>query len=219
MSAYRHLLTAAGPLWLLAALAHAIAGPAATTPPAQADRQAQGQVELAQICAKVVCRAERREIRLRAEGGTAVVMTEMFPYVDTEGSIVIYAGEAFSVSFPDPNDPSKPRFLHTIADIDNAPLPAANEPRILMLQFGQIEGDTGMMLTMRNATGVALKFDAIMYVPTRNGMGSASTSICALLPGMFNTESWPHPVAMLVLNHIRKVDVTPNADGVVTMSC
>lgn len=193
MDARRHFLTFGAALWLAASPAGAEDAPA----PAPT---------LAEYCAGHPCRTETHEIRLIAnDGGSFGVMTQTYPYVDGEGSIVIYAGEAIAVSFPDPNDFSKVQFLRTMQNMDEAG--AAPGAAVLTVELKQRDGQAGMMMKLRNATGVALKFEATMYVPARDGLHSAPTSMCTLLPGMFNTEGWPHPVAMIVLSHVRKVDV------------
>lgn len=139
------------------------------------------------------------------------------PYINDHGAISIYAGEALEVSFPDRKDPGHPVFSRVLDRINldglrgySPPKPGDPEPSgpaLLSLELKQNESDAGMTLTLRNDAGVPLKFDATMFVPTSRGIESAHTSICTLQPGMMGTESWPHPVVMLLLANIQRAEV------------
>lgn len=196
-----------------AAMALLCAQAPAPAPPTQVDAP-----PLDQYCATHACRGEPRLIKLRADGGRNFELTTAtYPYVDDDGSIVIYPGETFAVAFPDPADLSKAQYLRVTEPVD----PATVAPGTLMVHFEQLDGQTGMMLTLRNATTMPLQFDATMHVPWPDGVVHQSrTSMCTLMPGMTNTEGWPHPVAMLVLSHLRKAELPGNGTpGTVTMNC
>jgi hypothetical protein len=57
-----------------------------------------------------------------------------------------------------------------------------------------------MRLTMRNRTSLRLKMQAMMTVPGHKG--TVATSLLPLEPGLTNFESWPHPIAKLLLHDI-----------------
>ena len=141
-------------------------------------------------------------------------MTTASPYVDEEGVVALYAGEAIEISF-DRNALTHPKFVRTIDRVDleglkgyqaDAPPPDPATPAILSLELRQTEGKPDMTLVLRNETGVPLKYDLTMFVPTAEGIKSAHTSACPVLPGMMGDEFWPHPVVMLLMSNFRKAD-------------
>ena len=197
--------------WLIACLL-AVAVPAAgdVTPlppgPPKSDRAA--------ACAHLTCRSTIRDLQLRGKDGAAIhVSSQTVPYVDDDGRVALYAGEAIEISFADRNDLRHPKFVRVIDRVDLAGLtgyhagapPPAGQAK-LSLELRQTPGKADMMLVLRNDTGVAVKYDATMFVPTDHDMGSARTSTCAILPGTMGNEMWPHPVAMLLLSGFHKVD-------------
>jgi hypothetical protein len=202
-----------------------IAPPREAVPaPVPTPAEAASHADLARVCALVRCRTERREIRLIAQdGGAFGVENDLFPYVDDTGGVVIYAGEAFEVSL-DRADPSKLAFGRLVPRVSadglsgyRAPRPGdapPTGPALLSFQLTQESGKPNMMLAVRNDTGVPLKFDATMYVPTREGLRTHKTSTCAIMPGTMGYEMWPHPVIMLVLSNFRRVK-----GGGATISC
>jgi hypothetical protein len=64
-----------------------------------------------------------------------------------------------------------------------------------------------------------IKYDAFMYVPATGTVSGNGTSSCPVMPALspaqgFSTfESWPHPIALLLIGRIRVL--TPDA----TMIC
>jgi len=218
MVAIRHFLTFGAAVWLATSPAGAADAPVspAAAPSVIPQTPEQMRTALAPICAKVPCRTESHEIRVNAEdGGAFGLNNELFPYADGDGAVIIYVGEAFEVSL-DRADVSKPQFVRLVPHVNREGLtgyhaPGPNEPpptgpAILSLELRQTEGKADMMLMVRNDTGVPLKFDALMAVPSREGVRHAHTSICAVMPGMMAFESWPHPVMMLVLTNFHRVE-------------
>jgi len=90
----------------------------------------------------------------------------------------------------------------------DAPPPDPSTPAIVSFEFQPSGDGNGMKLMLRNDAGIALKYDATMFVPARDGVESAHTSMCPILPGMMGDENWPHPVVMLLLSNFRKADGT-----------
>ena len=193
-------------VWPLAGLAAEPQMPAVPTP----------VDALAAICAKVTCRTTERTLQLQnGDGAIAKVRTTKAPYVDENGNVSLYAGEAIEISFADRSDLSHPTFVRTLDKVElqglkgyhpDAPPPDRSTPAILSLELRQEEGKPNMSLVLRNETGVALKYDVTMFVPTPQGMKSAHTSTCPLLPGIMGDESWPHPIAMIILSNFRKTE-------------
>lgn len=165
---------------------------------------------LTEICAMVKCRAEARDVRLvAADGGSFAFKTQGFPYTDPGGNVIIYPGEALEVAF-DQADIAHPTFAGVV------PNASVSAPGTLTLEFAQMAGQPYMTLMLNNATGVALRYDAMIYVPAREGMQVVRSSSCPVLSGMTNTESWPHPVVMVELSNFR---VEPVGAGVSTVAC
>lgn len=186
------------------AIADDEAPPAPVPPP-----EVRELTSLTEICAMVKCRMEERDIRLVAvDGGSFGYKTQPFPYADPGGNIIIYPGEALEIAF-DANDVAHPKF---IAVVPNASVSA---PGTLTLEFAQTAGQPYMTLMLNNAVGVALRYDATIYVPAREGMRVVRTSSCPVMSGMTNTESWQHPVVMLELSNFRIEPVS----GSSTVAC
>ena len=81
-------------------------------------------------------------------------------------------------------------------------LPAADKADV-SLNFSQrinADGSSMMMLEIVNRTRYTLNLNALMVVP--NSKGPASTSILPVRPGLTNFETWPHPIAQLVLHKL-----------------
>ena len=167
------------------------------------------------VCAKLPCRTATRAIQLRrTDGGIVNVSTTMSPFVDENGVVSIYAGEALEISF-DRSDLTHPKFVRGLEHVDlqglkgyqpDAPPPDPSMPALLSLELRQEDGKPNMTLVLRNETGVPLKFDVTMVVPTPDGMKEAHTSTCPLFPGMMGDEAWPHPVVLLLISNFRKAE-------------
>jgi hypothetical protein len=63
------------------------------------------------------------------------------------------------------------------------------------------DGSSMMMLIIRNRTTYSLQMNALMTVPGEKGQ--FETSIIPIQPGLTNYESWPHPIAKLLLYDVR----------------
>ncbi len=179
-------------------------------PPAPPPPEVRELTSLTEICAMVKCRTEARDVRLVAvDGGSFAFKTQGFPYADPGGNVMIYPGEALEIEF-DRNDIGHPKF---VAVVPNASVSA---PGTLTLEFAQTAGAPYMTLMLNNATGVALRYDATIYVPAREGMQVLRSSACPVMSGMTNTESWQHPVVMVELSNFR---IEPVAWGSATVAC
>jgi hypothetical protein len=75
--------------------------------------------------------------------------------------------------------------------------------RGLELRFWQ-EKDGSSMLTVKNNLGRRIAYEAAMQLPTEARM--RPTSVLPIEAGLTNYESWPHPVAQLVLFNIHYED-------------
>jgi hypothetical protein len=63
------------------------------------------------------------------------------------------------------------------------------------------DGSSMMLLTIVNHTKYKLAMQALMVTP--NSKQPTATSIIPVEPGMTNFESWPHPIAQLVLHKLK----------------
>ena len=173
--------------------------------------------DLAEACARSVCRTEAKPIRLRdIDGGEYEYQTQLFPYADG-GSVSLFAGEAIVLDFAaDGSTASEPHFVRVIDRVDLANIqgygaasmnrmqPADPKQRqTVSLEFKQEEGKPDMTLVLRSDLDFTLKFDALIWVPTRSGIQVTRTSMCPLFAGIAGHELWPQPIVMIALANFR----------------
>ncbi len=163
-----------------------------------------GQRDLASVCARIPCRTAIVEFRLTDDqGGTFILNTERLPYVE-EGRVTLFAGETILVGFP-PAGVDNPRFLRAANGI------AAGPPRSIAIQLQQDAGKPDMILSVQSTLDTPLAFDASLFVPTPNGMGSRRVTSCLAAANGVTRQTWPYAIAMVVLNNFR-VPVTGASD-------
>ncbi len=165
---------------------------------------------LAEVCAKVLCRKPGHVVPLRmADGKVFEATTEGYPYLDEDGGVFIYPGETIAITLEKKGGRLDPQ-LASVTGLDGA-VNLAVKPastRTVSFAFKQ-DPKIGMVLTATNATNLAIKYDARMFVPGPEGVKPHPTTMCPLLPpqGTAQTysgvEDWPHPIVMLVLRNIR----------------
>jgi hypothetical protein len=162
--------------------------------------------DLAAACARSVCRTEVRQLNLNAENGRFELMTDLFPYADN-GTVSIFPGEAIVVEFADNRSLNNPRFLRVVDQIDIAGTPdrmtGAGDRPTMSFEFKQDPGKPKMTLQIKSTLDVFVKFDAFMWLPTPDGIRIGPTSSCPVIANGGNFETWPHPIAMLVLSNFR----------------
>jgi hypothetical protein len=186
-------------------------------PAAQLETEAAHAKQLAEACARSICRTESRELRLKSTaGGEWGIKTQLFPYADN-GQIVLYPGETIEVEFAaDGKAMDKPHFVRVVEpgapqnSSGNTNTPAPNTA-IMTLEFKQVDGKPDMLLTIKSTLGFLIKYDAQMFVPTKNGTQSIYTSSCPIVAKGSAFETWPHEIAMIVLHDFR---VVSERDGV-----
>ncbi len=166
--------------------------------------------DLAAACARSPCRTEVRPLNLNAESGRFELMTDLFPYVDN-GAVAIFPGEAFIVEFPDNRSLGNPRFVRAVDSVDVAAMSGAIAGLTIAFEFKQDPGKPDMMLQIKSTIDAHVKYDATMWVPTPNGMQVGHTSSCPIFAKTGGIETWPHPIAMLVLTNFRVLPL----DGVI----
>src|SRR5258708_6142120 len=160
---------------------------------------------LEEACVRATCRTESRELQFKLSGGTVSMQTDLLPYAD-EGNIILYPGDAFEVDFAaDGKAMESPHFSRTLDQVEQTTSQSGSRAKF-SFEFRQT--DTGMMLQLRNDLGYRVKYDATIFVPEKDGLHEADTSSCPVIPHGTGSESWPHPIAMIVLSSFRIV-----ADG------
>jgi hypothetical protein len=160
--------------------------------------------DLAAACGRSPCRTEVRALKLSAENGRFELMTDLFPYADS-GAVAIFPGEAFIVEFDDNRSVANPRFVRVVDSIDIAAMnsQSAGARPTMAFEFKQDPGKPNMTLEIKSTVDVHVKYDATMWVPTPNGMQMGHTSSCPVFANAGGIETWPHPIAMLVLTNFR----------------
>ena len=175
--------------------------------------------DLAEACGRSVCRTELKPIRLRdLEGGEFEYPTEPFPYADG-GNVSLFAGEAILLDFAaDGSTVKDPHFVRLIDKVDtagvrgygaataNAGKAAPNERHTMSLEFRQESGKPDMTLLLRSDLNFTVKFDALIWLPTRNGVQVTRTSMCPVLAGTAGFEFWPQPIIMIALTNFRVIE-------------
>jgi hypothetical protein len=175
--------------------------------------------ELAEACARSVCRTELKPIRLRDnEGGEFEYPTEPFPYADG-GNVSLFAGEAILLDFAaDGSTVNDPHFVRVIEGVDtanvrgygaataNAAKADPNERHTMSLEFKQEDGKPDMTLLVHSDLTFTVKFDALIWLPTRNGVQVTRTSMCPVFAGTGGYEFWPQPIIMIALTNFRVIE-------------
>jgi hypothetical protein len=156
--------------------------------------------DLATICARTACRAAVTEFRLTdADGGTFILNTGLLPYVD-EGRVNLFAGETLALGF----DGTTPRYRSATGRFERG------APGGIALHLEQ-QGRPDMVLSIESARDMALAFDATLFIPTPNGMAQRRLTNCVAAANSLTRETWPYPVAMVVLSNFR--DANAAASG------
>jgi len=159
--------------------------------------------DLAEACARSPCRTEVRPLNLNAENGRFELMTDLFPYADG-GSVAIFPGEAFIVEFADTRSIGDPRFVRVVDSVDVVAKEEVSGARpSIAFAFKQDPGKPDMMLEIKSTIDAMVKYDATMWVPTPSGVQVVHTSSCPIFAKTGGIETWPHPIAMLVLTNFR----------------
>jgi hypothetical protein len=175
--------------------------------------------ELAEACGRSVCRTELKPVRLRdLDGGEFEYPTEPFPYADS-GNVSLFAGEAILLDFAaDGSTVKDPHFVRVIDRVDtanvrgyggataNAAKADPNERHTMSFEFRQEEGKPDMTLLVRSDLNVTVKFDALIWLPTRNGVRVTRTSMCPVFAGTVGHELWPQPIIMIAMTNFRVIE-------------
>jgi hypothetical protein len=176
-------------------------------------------------CGQLSCRpgGNRVELHLDAERALSFAVPKS-PYVTKDGSIIIYPGETLEFDFPNAGtDLGPPRFLRdTKNNVTSSDSAAAKAPAALTIDFEQetIGGGPYMHMNLRHTLTKTLKLDATISGFTREGLKQSHSSTCALMPKIFDDESWPGILGPVVLANARVVDnaKTSAETGVETIS-
>lgn len=184
---------------------------APATGPTPAERQAQ----LAALCAKVPCRKESRQIEIRADAQHGFRYTnQQLPYVDPDGTIILYPGETITVSLAADGDKlAVPKIVSVsdstgAVDLGDAANKSAVPETTMTFAFSQIPGKPDMILFATNRTKLMLKYSAIIMTPSEQGLKASRTTICPVLPsndpklGFTGTESWQQGIGMLIVTNL-----------------
>ena len=175
--------------------------------------------DLAEACARAVCRTELKPIRLRDnDGGEFEYPTEPFPYADG-GNVSLFAGEAILIDFAaDRSTVEDPHFVRVIERVDTANVRGyggatasasrtdPDERHTMSFEFRQEAGKPDMTLLVRSDLTFTVKFDALIWLPTRNGVQVTRTSMCPVFAGTLGHELWPQPIIMIALANFRVVE-------------
>jgi hypothetical protein len=116
------------------------------------------------------------------------------PYV-SENEVYLFLGDKFGVNITIRND--------RIVDVSYQRDFAKADVWFMFQQPKELQKSTsaGMMLTIQNKMKRGLSMEALMTVPGKKEV--LKTSILPIEAGLSNFESWPHPIAQLVLGNLQ----------------
>lgn len=172
-------------------------------------------------CQRMACRKPGTSTMRLREGGSITLPRPPAPYFS--GSVLsLIPGDTVVLGFTRTPDGSlSAPVLLQVSDAGGAVDigSGADAEVTLSFSFQQQDGKPDMMLTVVNKTHMMIKYDAFMYVPGAGNVSGSGTSSCPVMPalspaqGFSSHESWPHPIALLLIGRIRVL--TPDA----TMIC
>lgn len=170
---------------------------------------------LTALCRKVACRGQTRPIELRLDASRGYHFeSELLPYVDDKGSILLYPGDVVTVSVArNGKKLSLPKIVNASDAGGKINLGGkANSGATSTVTFAltQDEGKPDMTLLVTNKTGLTLKYTAVAGIPSQQGLRPSHTSVCPLLPGSAKDgftghETWPQAIGMIILSDLRIV--------------
>jgi len=116
------------------------------------------------------------------------------PYV-SENEVYLFLDDKFGVSITVQDD--------RIVDVSYQPDFAKADVWFIFQQPKELQkgGSAGMILTIQNKMKRGLSMEALMTVPGKKQV--FKTSILPVEPGLSGFESWPHPIAQLVLGNLQ----------------
>ena len=132
------------------------------------------------------------------------------------GAVAIFPGEAFIVEFPDNGSVGNPRFLRVVDNIDVVGMSdtSAGARPTISFEFKQDPDKPNMTLEIKSNIDALVKYDATMWVPTPRGVQVGHTSSCPVFANAGGIETWPHPIATLVLTNFRVL--RRDGNGIIT---
>lgn len=206
--------------WLLPLLALLVMPAAAAVPDTPPDAHAAAEASFAEAlaaeCAHVTCRKAVRPVILRmVDGSEFRIDTRPLPYLDDKGTLILFADESVTLSYPEDDEKLEHPVVSAIKDpLGTIDLPAAASTRSLTFSFRQMTDKPDMVLGITNTTKAMVKYDAVAFFPdvvNHNARGS-HTATCALPPPEDNAprtlglEHWPQPLVMLIITNIRALE-------------
>jgi hypothetical protein len=161
-------------------------------------------------CQTSACRKPGTSLVQLREGGSARLPRPAIPYF-TGSVLSLVPGETIVLGFSHVADGLSAPVLVQVREAEGAVDIGAAPAAEMTVSFSlkQEAGMPGMMLTVVNRTDLMIKFDAHMYVPAGGKVAGSDTSSCPVMPvrasgeGFTTFESWPHPIALLMIGRIR----------------
>jgi hypothetical protein len=137
-----------------------------------------------------------------AAGAPPAAVAAAQPPMTDDGLLMLRMGDQAVVSFDAGMQMVLKKFDHVGPDGPSV-APAAG-PDEVVLYIGKKDG--GTFMTVRNGTGAALHYKALLVMVQDGKLQTAPTSICPIAPHAFGLENWPEALAGLVVGPFQKVD-------------
>ncbi|ELX13754.1 hypothetical protein Jab_1c23920 [Janthinobacterium sp. HH01] len=113
------------------------------------------------------------------------------PFV-LNGSVFLFKDDYFGIGLDVQNG--------AVAAVKYLPNPESADVSLRFTQSVKEDGSSMMLLEIVNRTKYTLMMNGVMVTPA--GKGPVGTSIIPVQAGLVNFESWPHPIAQLVLTKL-----------------
>lgn len=113
------------------------------------------------------------------------------PFV-LKGSVFLFKDDYFGINL-DVQDGA-------VAAVKYLPSPESADVSLRFTQSIKEDGSSMMLLEIVNRTKYTLMMNGVMVTPSDKG--PVGTSIIPVQAGLVNFESWPHPIAQLVLTKL-----------------
>jgi hypothetical protein len=149
------------------------------------------------------------------DGGNFQIATRPLPYFDDKGTLILFEGEAVTLSYADDDEKLEHPVLSAVRDplgpVTLPPPPPSG--RSLSFSLRQMESKPDMLLGITNTTKAIIKYDTMVFVPdvvNGNARGGRATTCPVPAPQesqpTLGLEHWAQPLVMVIITNIRALE-------------
>jgi len=159
------------------------------------------EISLDQYCETNDCR-NNRKVELLVESGLIEELLELYWPVVMENRVSLLPGDKVYI---------EAEIVGGMVTNLNQVEEPIHEDRTITFDFGQMEGEIGMMLSVQNPFNKPMKYHLDMIDFQGN---SHQTSSCAVMASGGAFEHWPHAIPELIVSNIRAIDKSDSIECV-----